>query len=177
MGNNFCVDFNDEDDNWGFNTGGEDGLVDFNDDREDELVVFNGAPFIDCFNKGFNDDDEDDDGERLGLLLLVVEVNVVNSASIELADEFEFEVVDSEFPFFSLNPVANDAQPFVFFVVVPLVNEEFELDTDGLLIVGLSDVVESDDYDKKERKKNKRKDFHGSVEKKLLLFWMKKVLK
>jgi hypothetical protein len=45
--------------------------------------------------------------------------------------------------FFSLNPVANEAHPFVFFVVVPLVNEEFELDIDGLLVVVLSDVIES----------------------------------
>lgn len=112
---------------------------------------------IDCFNRGFKDDDDDDDvdvedlgddGERFVLLLLVVEVNAVNSASIELAEEFEFELVNSELLFFSLNPVANDAQPFVFFVVVPFVNEEFELDIDRLLIVGLSDVVESDDYEK-----------------------------
>lgn len=157
VGNNFWVDFNDDDDDdsWGFNTGGEDGLVDFKDEREDELVVFNDPvvlllPFIDCFNKGFNDDDDvgvvndlGDGGERFVLLLLLGAVNAVSSASIEVADELE--LVNSDVVFFSLNPVANEAHPLVFFVVVPLVNEEVELDIDGLLDVVLSDVFESDD--------------------------------
>jgi len=132
--------------------------VDFSDEIDDELVVFNDpvllVPFIDCFNKGFIDDevnDLGDDGERLVLLLLLDAVNAVNSARIELAEELVgvVGVVTSELLFFSLKPVANEAHPLVFFVVVPLVNEEFELDIDGLLIVVLSDVVESDDYLKK----------------------------
>jgi hypothetical protein len=45
--------------------------------------------------------------------------------------------------FFSLKPVINVAHPLVFFVVVPLVNEGFDIN--GLLPVGLSNVVESDD--------------------------------
>ncbi len=108
-------------------------------------------PFIDCFNKGFNDDevnDLGDDGERLILLLLLDAVNADNSSRSELAEELGVGgvvVVTSELLFFSLNPVAKEAHPLVFFVVVPLVNEEFELDMDGLLIVVLSDVVESDD--------------------------------
>ncbi len=138
-------------DNWGFNTGGDDGLVDFNNESEDELVLFNDPVFVtlmDCFNKGFNDgecNDLGDDGERLVLLLLLDEVNADNSVRIELAEGFELVLVTSELLFFSLNPVANEAHPLVFFVVVPLVNEELELDIDGLLLVGLSNVVESDD--------------------------------
>ncbi len=131
--------------------------MDFRDEIDDELVVFNDPvllfPFIDCFNKGFIDDevnDLGDDGERLVLLLLLDAVNAVNSARIELA-EGVVGVVTSELLFFSLKPVANEAHPLVFFVVVPLVNEEFELDIDGLLIVVLSDVVESDDYFKKKK--------------------------
>jgi hypothetical protein len=140
--------------------------VDFNDERDDKLVVFNDPrlgliPFIDCFNKGFNDvevNDLGDDGERFVLLLLLDAVNAVNSARIELAEEevgvvgLGVEVlVTSKLLFFSLNPVANDAHPLVFFVVIPFVNEEFELDIDGLLIVVLSDVVESDDYEKEKK--------------------------
>ena len=97
---------------------------------------------IDCFNRGFREDEVDDEedgvGERLVLLLFVDEVNAVSSERIELADE-------SEFVFFSLNPVANDAHPLVFFVLLPFVNEELEFDIDGLLLVGLSDVVDSED--------------------------------
>jgi hypothetical protein len=110
------------------------------------------VPFIDCFNKGFNDDevnDLGDDGERLILLLLLDAVNADKSSRSELAEELGVGVVvvvTSELLFFSLNPVAKEAHPLVFFVVVPLVNEEVELDMDGLLIVVLSDVVESDDF-------------------------------
>ncbi len=140
---------NDEDDNWDFNTGGEDGLVDLNDESEDELVVFNNpilVPLIDCFNKGFNDvevEDFGDEGERLILLLLLDEVIAANSVRIESAEGLG--VVNSELVFFSLNPVANEAHPLVFLIVVPFVNEEFELDINGLLIVVLSDAVKSDD--------------------------------
>jgi len=146
VGKYFCVVFNNDD--WGFNTGGDDGFVDFRDERDDELVVFNDpvfVPFIDCFNKELNDVEVNvlgDGGERFVLLVLDDEVNAVNSASIELADG----LVTSDVVFFSLNPVANEAHPLVFFVVIPLVNEEFELDIDGLLIIVLSDVVESDDF-------------------------------
>jgi hypothetical protein len=138
---------NDEDDNWDFNTGGEDGLVDLNDESEDELVVFNNpilVPLIDCFNKGFNEvEDFGDEGERLILLLLLDEVIAANSVRIESAEGLG--VVNSELVFFSLNPVANEAHPLVFLIVVPFVNEEFELDINGLLIVVLSDAVKSDD--------------------------------
>jgi hypothetical protein len=84
-----------------------------------------------------------DGGERFVLLVLLDAVKAVNSARIEVAVEFEIVLVNSDVVFFSLNPVANEAHPFVFFVVVPLVNEEFELDIDGLLVVVLSDVIES----------------------------------
>ncbi len=102
-------------------------------------------PFIEVFNKGFNvvDDEDLGDGGECLVLLVLGAVNAVNSARIEAADELV--LVNSDVDFFSLNPVANEAHPFVFFVVVvPLVNEEVELDMDGLLTVGLSDVVESD---------------------------------
>ena len=151
VGKIFCVGFNDEVDSWGFNSVGDDGLVDFNKDSEDVLVLFNDpafVPLIDCFKRGFDDvEDLGDDGDEcLGLLLLLDEVNVVNSVRIELADWFELVVLVTSLVFFlSLKPVINVAHPLVFFVVVPLVNEELELDIDGLLPVGLSNVVESDD--------------------------------
>lgn len=133
--------------------------MDFNDDVDDELVTGFNEPvlvlFIDCFNRGLRDvvvNDFGDGGERFVLLLLLVEVNAVNSARIELAEGFEVVVLVTSFVvFFSLNPVANDAQPLVFFVVVPFVNDEFELDIDELLIVLLSDVVESDDLSLNEK--------------------------
>jgi hypothetical protein len=149
VGKNFWVDFNDDEDSWGFRTGGDDGLLNFSDERDDELVDFIDPvllPLMEVFNKGLNDvDDEDlgDGGERFVLLLGAV--NAVNSARIEVADEIGLVLVTSDVVFFSLNPVANDAHPFVFFVVVPLLNEEFELDMDGLLIVVLSEAVDSDD--------------------------------
>lgn len=107
-----------------------------------ELVL----PLLDCFNRGF---DEvvlvglGDGGERLILLLLVDEVNAFRSARIDDADDGL--VVDSGVLFFSLNPVANDAQPLAFFGVVPFVSDELELDTVELLLVELSDVIDSDD--------------------------------
>jgi hypothetical protein len=78
------------------------------------------------------------------LLLLLGSVNAVNSARIEEAEGVDIVLVTSGVVFFSLNPVANEAHPLEFFVVIPFDNEEFELDIDGLLIVTLSDVVDSD---------------------------------
>lgn len=77
-----------------------------------------------------------------GLLLFVDEVNADNSERIELAEEF---VVTSGLSFFSLNPVANEAHPLVFFVVGPFVTEELEFEVDGWVLVGLSNVDGSDD--------------------------------
>lgn len=117
-------------------------------DSEDELVAFNDPLFVtlmDCFSEGVADVDWDSDGERLVVLLLVEEVNADSSVRIDVAEGFEFGVVTSELLFLSLNPVANEAQPLVFFVVGPFANDEVEIDVDGLLLVGLSNVVESDD--------------------------------
>jgi len=127
------VDFNDDVDNCGFNTGGDEGFADFRDDR---LVVFNEPPpLIDCLRRGLN---EFDDGDLVGLLF-VPDVMATSSERIELADS---ELVD----FFSLKPVANDAQPLVFLTVDwPLVSEEFEVEIEAIELVELSDVVDSDD--------------------------------
>lgn len=97
------MDFNDDVDNCGFNIGGDEGFDDFRDDR---LVVFNEPPLIDCLRRGLN---EFDDGDLVGLLF-GPDVMATSSERIELAD--------SEFAgFFSLKPVANDAQPLVFLTV------------------------------------------------------------
>lgn len=128
-------------DNCGFNTGGDEGFVNFNDDK---LVVFNDPelePLTDCFSRGFNE--FDDDGVMVfDGLLFVVDVSAVNSDRIELADDDGSELL----LFFSLKPVANDAQPLAFLTVdCPLVSEEFVVDVDDIELVGLSDVVDSDD--------------------------------
>lgn len=161
VGKIFCVDLTVEDDKGAFNGGGDDGFEDFNNDREDELVLFN-EPFM----EGFKDDVTDglwEDGERLrGLLLFVDEVNADNSESIELAEEVD---ETSGLSFFSLNPVANEAQPLVFFVVGPLVREELEFEVDGWVLIGLSDVDASDDWRRRRRVVDK-----GRKRRYLLLF-------
>lgn len=103
------------------------------------------------FNRGFDavevkglGDGADSFVSSALVLLVLVAVNAVSSERIDVA-EVVLVTSDDDGVFFSLKPVARDAQPFEFFTCEPLDIDEFELDIDGLLIVMLvSDVFESD---------------------------------
>ena len=102
------------------------------------------------FNKGFDAAGVKDLGDGAGsfvssvlVLLVLVVVNAVSSERIDVA-EVVLVTSDDDGVFFSLKPVARDAQPLVFLTFEPLDIEEFELDIDGLLVLVVSDVFESD---------------------------------
>jgi hypothetical protein len=147
-----CPDFNDNDESWVFITGGEDGLVAFKDGA-DEINVFE-APAIPLwmgfFNRGFDAEGVKDLSDGAGsfvssalVLLVLLVVSAVSSERIDVA-EVVLVTSDDDGVFFSLKPVASDAQPLEFFTFEPLDIDEFELDIDGLLVVVVSDVFESD---------------------------------
>lgn len=131
-------------------------------DGAEEIEVFDApavTPWMGSFNKGFNGAGVEDfsDGassfvsSALVFLILVV-VNAVSSERIDMA-EVVLVTSDDDGVFFSLKPVARDAQPLVFLTFEPLDIEEFELDIDKLLVVVVvSDVFESDGLGLKENR-------------------------